>query len=70
MQRSAEDIYFCWGAQHGLYEKNVIEDCTYGMTFGLSDSVPTSDHESRSQRYNHSRGFTHSTRRRRPRRLH
>ncbi len=34
MQRSAEDIYFCWGAQHGLYEKNVIEDCTYGMTFG------------------------------------
>ena len=30
MQRSAEDIYFCWGAQHGLCEKNVIEDCTYG----------------------------------------
>jgi hypothetical protein len=34
----AEGIYFCWGAQHGLYEKNVIEDCTYGMTFGHSDS--------------------------------
>ena len=26
------------GAQHGLYEKNVIEECTYGMTFGHSDS--------------------------------
>src|SRR6059058_426371 len=26
------------GAQHGLYEKNVIEDCSYGMTFGHSDS--------------------------------
>jgi hypothetical protein len=38
MQRSAEGIYFCWGAQHGLYEKNVIEDCTYGMTLGHSDS--------------------------------
>jgi hypothetical protein len=38
VQRSAEGIYFCWGAQHGLYEKNVIEDCTYGMTFGHSDS--------------------------------
>ena len=38
MQRSAEGIYFCWGAQHGLYEKNVIEDCNYGMTFGHSDS--------------------------------
>jgi nitrous oxidase accessory protein NosD len=38
MQRSAEGIYFCWGAQHGLYEKNVIEDCGYGMTFGHSDS--------------------------------
>jgi hypothetical protein len=37
-QRSAEGIYFCWGAQHGLYEKNVIEDCGYGMTFGHSDS--------------------------------
>jgi parallel beta helix pectate lyase-like protein len=36
--RSAEGIYFCWGAQHGLYEKNVIEDCGYGMTFGHSDS--------------------------------
>lgn len=32
VQRSREGIYFCWGAQHGLYEKNVIEDCTYGMT--------------------------------------
>jgi hypothetical protein len=38
VERSAEGIYFCWGAQHGLYEKNVIEDCTYGMTFGHSDS--------------------------------
>ena len=38
MQRSGEGIYFCWGAQHGLYEKNVIEDCGYGMTFGHSDS--------------------------------
>jgi hypothetical protein len=38
MQRSAEGIYFCWGAQHGLYEKNVIEDCNYGMTFGHADS--------------------------------
>src|SRR5437867_8202754 len=38
MQRSAEGIYFCWGAQHGLYEKNMIEDCNYGMTFGHSDS--------------------------------
>jgi nitrous oxidase accessory protein NosD len=38
MQRSAEGIYFCWGAQHGLYEKNVIEDCNYGMTLGHSDS--------------------------------
>jgi hypothetical protein len=38
MQRSAEGIYFCWGAQHGLYEKNVIEECNYGMTFGHSDT--------------------------------
>ena len=38
MQRSGEGIYFCWGAQHGLYEKNVIEDCNYGMTFGHADS--------------------------------
>jgi hypothetical protein len=38
VEHSAEGIYFCWGAQHGLYEKNVIEDCTYGMTFGHSDS--------------------------------
>ncbi len=38
MRQSAEGIYFCWGAQHGLYEKNVIEDCNYGMTFGHSDS--------------------------------
>jgi hypothetical protein len=38
MRHSAEGIYFCWGAQHGLYEKNVIEDCGYGMTFGHSDS--------------------------------
>lgn len=38
MRRSGEGIYFCWGAQHGLYEKNVIEECNYGMTFGHSDS--------------------------------
>jgi hypothetical protein len=38
VERSAEGIYFCWGAQHGLYERNVIEDCGYGMTFGHSDS--------------------------------
>jgi hypothetical protein len=38
MERSAEGIYFCWGAQHGIYEKNVIEDCNYGMTFGHADS--------------------------------
>jgi len=38
MRHSGEGIYFCWGAQHGLYEKNTIEDCTYGMTFGHSDS--------------------------------
>jgi len=38
MRHSDEGIYFCWGAQHGLYEKNVIEDCKYGMTFGHSDS--------------------------------
>ena len=38
MQRSGEGIYFCWGAQHGLYEKNTIEDCSYGMTLGHSDS--------------------------------
>lgn len=38
VRHCAEGIYFCWGAQHGLYEKNVIEDCNYGMTFGHSDS--------------------------------
>jgi hypothetical protein len=38
VQRSGEGIYFCWGAQHGLYEKNVIEECGYGMTLGHSDS--------------------------------
>src|SRR5262245_20035923 len=38
MRHSAEGIYFCWGAQHGIYEKNVIEDCNYGMTIGDSDS--------------------------------
>jgi hypothetical protein len=38
VRHSAEGIYFCWGAQHGLYEKNVIEDCNYGMTFGHCDS--------------------------------
>jgi hypothetical protein len=38
VQDSDQGIYFCWGAQHGLYEKNVIEDCAYGMTFGHSDS--------------------------------
>lgn len=30
VQRGTKRIYFCWGAQHGLYEKNAIEDCTYG----------------------------------------
>src|SRR5262249_30413534 len=38
VRRSDQGVYFCWGAQHGLYEKNVIEDCAYGMTFGHSDS--------------------------------
>jgi len=38
VQRSAEGIYFCWGAQHGLYERNVIEDCSYGITVGHRDS--------------------------------
>jgi nitrous oxidase accessory protein NosD len=38
VERSAEGIYFCWGAQHGLYEKNVIEDCSYGITIGHRDS--------------------------------
>jgi hypothetical protein len=38
VQRSREGIYFCWGAQHGLYEKNAIEDCEYGMTLGHRDS--------------------------------
>jgi hypothetical protein len=36
--RSAEGIYFCWGAQHGRYETNVIEDCSYGITIGHRDS--------------------------------
>jgi hypothetical protein len=36
--RSEQGIYFCWGAQHGLYEKNVIEDCSYGITIGHRDS--------------------------------
>ncbi len=36
--RSGEGVYFCWGAQHGLYEKNLIEDCTNGMTLGHRDS--------------------------------
>src|SRR6185369_6931562 len=38
VRHCAEGVYFCWGAQHGLYEQNVIEDCNYGMTFGHSDS--------------------------------
>jgi hypothetical protein len=38
VQRSDQGVYFCWGAQHGLYEQNVIEECKYGMTFGHSDS--------------------------------
>jgi len=38
VRHCAEGIYFCWGAQHGLYEKNVIEDCTYGITLGHSDT--------------------------------
>ncbi len=36
--KCAEGVYFCWGAQHGLYEKNVIAQCGYGMTLGHSDS--------------------------------
>jgi hypothetical protein len=27
VRHCAEGVYFCWGAQHGLYERNVIEDC-------------------------------------------
>jgi hypothetical protein len=38
VERSAEGVYFCWGAQHGLYEKNVLEDCGYGITIGHRDS--------------------------------
>jgi nitrous oxidase accessory protein NosD len=38
VRHCAEGVYFCWGAQHGLYEKNLIEDCKYGMTLGHSDS--------------------------------
>jgi parallel beta-helix repeat protein len=38
VERCREGIYFCWGAQHGLYEGNLIEDCAYGMTLGHSDS--------------------------------
>src|SRR5262245_28877968 len=38
VRHCAEGVYFCWGAQHGLYEKNLIEDCNYGMTLGHSDS--------------------------------
>jgi parallel beta-helix repeat protein len=38
VQRSDEGVYFCWGAQHGLYERNVIEDCKYGITLGHSDT--------------------------------
>lgn len=34
----AEGVYFCWGAQRGLYERNLIDECGYGMTFGHSDS--------------------------------
>jgi hypothetical protein len=38
VQRCGEGVYFCWGAQHGLYEKNVFEDCSYGITIGHRDS--------------------------------
>ncbi len=38
MHRSKQGIYFCWGAQHGLYEKNVIEDCSDGITLGHRDT--------------------------------
>jgi hypothetical protein len=38
VRHCAEGVYFCWGAQHGHYERNVIEDCNYGMTLGHSDS--------------------------------
>ena len=33
-----QGVYYCWGAQHGLCEKNLIEDCSfYGMTLGHRD---------------------------------
>ena len=38
MDHNEQGIYFCWGAQHGLYEKNVIEDCVDGITLGHRDS--------------------------------
>ncbi len=38
VRRSRQGVYFCWGAQHGLVEKNVIEDCDYGMTIGHRDT--------------------------------
>lgn len=38
VERSRQGVYFCWGAQHGLVEKNVIEDCDYGMTIGHRDT--------------------------------
>lgn len=38
VRKCAEGVYFCWGAQHGLYEKNVLEECTLGMTLGHRDS--------------------------------
>ena len=36
--RTACATRFFFSRKHGLYEKNVIEDCSYGMTFGHSDS--------------------------------
>jgi hypothetical protein len=38
VKHCAEGVYFCWGTQYGLYEKNVIEECNYGMTLGHRDS--------------------------------
>ncbi len=39
MRDGQQGVYYCWGAQHGLCEKNVIEDCSYyGMTLGHRDS--------------------------------
>ncbi len=39
MRDGQQGVYYCWGAQHSLCEKNMIEDCSfYGMTLGHRDS--------------------------------